>query len=103
MVHGLPTPEAEQAAREGRAPLGGCCVFGDERDAPRACVKCGQASQTTRTDYLLGAALRLAKKALDERASAEDLEELAVVLLELDEAVVVDGEPAPARWRERRV
>jgi len=42
VVHGMPTPEAEQAAREGRAILGGCCVFGDERDFPRACVKCGR-------------------------------------------------------------
>lgn len=52
----------------------------------------------SRTDKLLAAALRLARKSLDERASAEDLEELAVVVLELDEALVVDGEAPPSRW-----
>ncbi len=54
----------------------------------------------SRPDKLLAAALRLARKALEERASAEDLEELAVVVLELDEAIVVGGEAAPKRWRK---
>lgn len=52
-----------------------------------------------RIDALLAQALRLARKTLEERASAEDFEELALVVLELDEAIVVDGETAPKRWR----
>lgn len=55
-------------------------------------------ARRSRTDKLLASALRLARKSLDERASAEDLEELAVLVLELDEALVVDGEEAPRRW-----
>lgn len=51
-----------------------------------------------RTDALLAQALRLARKALEERASAEDLEELAIVILELDEAIVVLRERTPKRW-----
>lgn len=51
-----------------------------------------------RIDALLASALRLARKTLEERASAEDLEELAVVVLEIDEAIVVHGESAPKRW-----
>lgn len=54
--------------------------------------------QRSRTDKLLASALRLARKSIDERATAEDLEELALVVLELDEAIVVDGEAAPRRW-----
>lgn len=52
----------------------------------------------SRTDKLLATALRLAQKAVAERASADDFEELAVVVLELDEALVVDGETPPVRW-----
>lgn len=55
----------------------------------------------SRTDALLTTALRLATKAVEERASAEDLEELALVVLELDEAIVTEGEPCPRRWSER--
>lgn len=54
-----------------------------------------------RTDKLLATALKLAARALEERASAADLEELAVAVLELDEAIVVDGEKCPQRWRRR--
>ena len=54
-----------------------------------------------RTDRLLTTALRIARKAIAERASADDLEELAAVVIELDEAIVVDREAAPARWRGR--
>ena len=54
-------------------------------------------------DALLATALRLARKALEGRASADDLEELAAVLLELDEAIVVDGGGAPKRWRRGAV
>ena len=57
----------------------------------------------SRPDKLLAAALSLATKAVEERASGEDLEELAAVILELDEAIVVEGEAAPRRWRGRRV
>lgn len=56
-----------------------------------------------RTDALLTQALRLARKALEERASAYDLEELAVVVLELDEAIAVGGERPPARWSKGMV
>lgn len=56
----------------------------------------------SRTDKLLASALSLARKSLGERASAEDLEELAVIVLELDEAVVVDGEAPPRRWLKPR-
>ena len=55
----------------------------------------------SRTDKLLTTALRLAQKAIAERASADDLEELAAVVVELDEAIVVDREATPARWRGR--
>ncbi len=51
-----------------------------------------------RSDKLLAQALRLARKGLEERANAEDLEELALVVLELDEAIVVDGGRGPKRW-----
>ena len=56
----------------------------------------------SRTDKLLAQALRLATMALDARASAEDLEELALLIIELDEAIVVDGAAAPARWMLRK-
>jgi len=55
----------------------------------------------SRPDRLLAAALRLANQALAERASAADLEELAAVVAELDEAIVVEGEPLPKRWHGR--
>lgn len=55
----------------------------------------------SRTDKLLTTALRLAEKAIAERASANDLEELAAVVIELDEAIVIDREATPARWRGR--
>jgi hypothetical protein len=56
---------------------------------------------TRRTDRFLATALRLATKALAERASAEDLQDLALTILELDEAIVVDGESTPKRWTQR--
>ena len=52
----------------------------------------------SRADTLLATAMKLATKALEERASAEDFEELALVLLELDEAIVTEGERVPRRW-----
>jgi hypothetical protein len=55
-----------------------------------------------KADKLLAQALRLATKALEERASAQDLEELAMVVLELDEAIVIDREEVPKRWRRAR-
>lgn len=55
----------------------------------------------SRTDKLLATAVKIATKAIEERASAEDLEELALVVLELDEALVVDGESVPRRWARR--
>jgi hypothetical protein len=58
---------------------------------------------TRRTDRFLATALRLATKALAERASAEDLQDLALTILELDEAIVVDGESTPKRWTQRGV
>lgn len=54
-------------------------------------------------DALLAQALRLARKALEEKASAEDLQELALVILEIDEAVVVEGERMPKRWTKGAV
>jgi hypothetical protein len=39
--------------------------------------------------------MKIATMAIEERASAEDFEELALVLLELDEAIVNDGERVP--------
>jgi hypothetical protein len=54
-----------------------------------------------RTDALLATAMKIAAKAVEERASAEDFEELALVLLELDEAIVTDGESVPRRWARR--
>jgi hypothetical protein len=57
---------------------------------------------TSRSDKLLAAALRLATKALAERASAEDLHDLALTVLELDEAIVVDGQSPPKRWTAAR-
>lgn len=56
-----------------------------------------------RIDALLAQALRLARLALEEKATAEDLEELAVVVLELDEAIVVDGKQPPKRWQKDSV
>ncbi len=56
-----------------------------------------------RTDALLAQALRLARKAVEERATAQDLEELAAVILELDETVVVDGVRGPKRWTKGAV
>lgn len=55
----------------------------------------------SRTDVLMATALRLASKAVEERANGEDLEELALVILELDEAIVIDGEDVPRRWASR--
>ena len=55
------------------------------------------------TDKLLALALKLATKAVEERASAEDLEELALVVLELDEAVVLGGAGVPRRWTKARL
>jgi hypothetical protein len=52
----------------------------------------------SRADALLARAMKVATKAIEERASAEDFEELALVLLELDEAIVNDGERIPRRW-----
>lgn len=52
-----------------------------------------------RIDALLAQALRLARLALEERASAEDLEELALVILEIDGLIVEDGE----RWTKGAV
>lgn len=42
--------------------------------------------------------MKIATKAIEERASAEDFEELALILLELDEAVVSGAESVPRRW-----
>ena len=55
------------------------------------------------TDALLAQALRLTRKAFEERASAEDLEELALVLLELDGLIVEEGERGPKRWTKGAV
>ncbi len=58
----------------------------------------GSAMPRSRTDKLLTTALRLATKAIEERANAGDLEELALVVLELDEAIVRESETPPKRW-----
>lgn len=52
----------------------------------------------SRTDALLATAMKIATRAIAERASAEDFEEPALVLLELDEAIVTAGESVPRRW-----
>jgi hypothetical protein len=57
----------------------------------------------SRADKLLDEALRLARKAMEERASADDLEELALVVLELDEHITVEGRRAPKRWTKGAV
>lgn len=51
-----------------------------------------------RIDALLAQALRLARLALEEKASARDLEELAVTILEIDGLIVEEGERGPKRW-----
>lgn len=53
---------------------------------------------SSRTDKLLATALRLAQKYIDEEASAEDLEKIAITLVELDEAIVLEGARLPKRW-----
>lgn len=56
-----------------------------------------------RTDALLAQALRLARKALEEKANAEDFEDLALVLLEIDGLIVEEGERGPKRWTKGAV
>lgn len=41
IVRGLPTPEAEEKARQGKLALGGCCCWGDDRDTGWLCRACG--------------------------------------------------------------
>lgn len=70
-------------------------VSAQDRDDTRCMPK-------PRTDALLATAMKIAAMAIEERANAEDFEELALVLLELDEAIVTDGESVPRRWSRGR-
>ena len=40
VVYGEPMPELEQRARKKEVALGGCELFGDERDARWRCLSC---------------------------------------------------------------
>jgi len=37
----MPSPELEAARSRGEVALGGCCIFGDHRDAALCCTACG--------------------------------------------------------------